>query len=692
MLPVIGVDQASCENCHRCISVCPVKYCIDGSGDTVRINHEICIGCGSCIDVCTHQARLILDDFEEFVSAVKERIPMVAVIAPSAEISFGKELLQFNGFLKSAGISAFFDVSFGAELTIESYLKHIQSQKPRTVISQPCPAIVSYIEQVRPELIPLLAPADSPMVHTIKMINRFYPKFKHHKKLVISPCIAKKREFAATGLGDYNVTFASMLDFIESKGIRLSNYEPVPFDEPVPERGVLFSSPGGLRETLRREAPVAASKTRKIEGRDQVYPYLDELAAENGLCELPAVIDCLNCFKGCNGGTGTRHRNAPLERMEKQVEKRAESQIHKHGKGTRKGKKKLRKLIEAHWEPGLYHRNYVNRKSGAMVIEPSSGERNEIYEMMLKREETHIYNCSACGYNSCKDMATAIFNGLNKPENCYHFQIAFINRVRERSSTSSAELHSKIAASLIKLENTGQTICDLMNSSYQQSAAIEESTASIIEMLSNLTAMGEMTKMQKSAVNQLIEDSKRGAATLNSTLSSIGRMIGEVEKINEMNETINSIARETNILAMNAAIEAAHSGEAGKGFAVVSDNIRNVAQSTGSHAEQIALELKKIMDEAEVTNDVSMETYNELESLLNRTGEMALGYQQLNISMDELTTGSHQIQTALNNIYSSSSRFHDFCEDLNLVFDDMRLTLNEIEVSSASNMKLLNSR
>ncbi len=63
--PVIKVDDDKCINCHQCISVCPIKYCLDGSGDVIKLNHELCIACGNCIDACTHDARKRLDDIDQ---------------------------------------------------------------------------------------------------------------------------------------------------------------------------------------------------------------------------------------------------------------------------------------------------------------------------------------------------------------------------------------------------------------------------------------------------------------------------------------------------------------------------------------------------------------------------------------------------------------------------------------------------
>ena len=109
---------------------------------------------------------------------------MVAVVAPAVASNFPNLYLNLNGWLKQMGVQATFDVSFGAELTVKSYLEHAKTD-PGTIIAQPCPAIVSYIEIYRPELLPYLAPADSPMLHTIKMIKTFYPQYAQHEVAVI---------------------------------------------------------------------------------------------------------------------------------------------------------------------------------------------------------------------------------------------------------------------------------------------------------------------------------------------------------------------------------------------------------------------------------------------------------------------------------------------------------------------------
>ncbi|MDR2109802.1 MAG: 4Fe-4S binding protein, partial [Spirochaetaceae bacterium] len=162
--PVIEVLKDKCINCHRCIMVCPAKMCNDGSGDIVDHHASLCIGCGECISACTHGARIGLDDFGAFMGDLKKGREIIAIVAPAVAASFEGKYLEVNGLLKSLGVKAVFDVSFGAELTIKSYLNYMKKKNPRTVIAQPCPTLVSFIEMYRPELIPYLAPADSPMM------------------------------------------------------------------------------------------------------------------------------------------------------------------------------------------------------------------------------------------------------------------------------------------------------------------------------------------------------------------------------------------------------------------------------------------------------------------------------------------------------------------------------------------------
>lgn len=422
---VVEVIKDDCVNCHACIAACPVKFCNDASGDTVEINADMCIGCGQCLKACTHNARRPVDDTVSFVEALARREPIIAIVAPAVAVSFPNEYLRLNGWLKARGVAAIFDVSFGAELTVKSYLEHIKNNKPDLVIAQPCPALVNYAEIYHPELIPSLAPADSPMLHTIKLIREYWPQFAGHKIAVLSPCIAKKREFAQTGLGDFNVTMSNLRAWFEQENIRLATFQEVDYDNPPAERAVLFSTPGGLLRTAERWNPDVQKVTRKIEGPHIIYEYLKELDSLRMEKKAPLLVDCLNCDLGCNGGTGTDNKHSTPDHVERLVEERNQKMQKRHhrwgpmsGYRTRKG---LEKLINKFWKPGLYSRSYENRTKSNTVRVPNESELQKIYLQMEKHDEKDLFNCNSCGYGKCEMMATAIYNNLNRVENCHHY-------------------------------------------------------------------------------------------------------------------------------------------------------------------------------------------------------------------------------------------------------------------------------
>lgn len=545
---IINVDADKCQNCHACISACPSKFCNDGSGDHVKINDDLCIGCGQCLSACTWGARTIVDDTEAFFNDLKRGVKMVAVVAPAVAASFPEHYLNLNGWLKNLGVKAIFDVSFGAELTIKSYLEHIQKNHPKTVIAQPCPAIVSYIELYRPELLEYLAPADSPMLHTIKMIKEFYPKYRDYKVAVISPCIAKKREFEETGYGDYNVTMINLKEHLNQNGIYLDHYAKEDYDNPPAERAVLFSTPGGLMETADRWAHGIRSSIRKIEGPNTIYEYLDHLDKDVSRMKAPLIVDCLNCEKGCNGGTGTDCREFSTDELESLINRRKESMQRKYLQDNNSDISQVEKdriiqgeiseLIEENWKPHLYDRDYVNRSNHKLVTNIPQRNLDEIYLAMHKEKQEDFKNCSSCGYGNCKDMAIAIYNGLNKPQNCHYYQ--------------QKELE--------------------INSEKRRQA---------------------MTEFQ-----QLIMDAFNSEKLLS--------------KFSPIVKAIETISFQTSILSINASIEAAHAGDAGAGFDIVAKEVKSLAGKSKEEAEKIyssLSELQKVLDSAVEQFEDKLQTF-----------------------------------------------------------------------------------
>ena len=522
---VIDINEEKCVCCNQCTRVCPVRFCNDGSKeDHIDLNFDQCIGCGACIRACTHGARMIIDDTDRFMADMQRGVKMIAIVAPAVAASFPNKYLHLNTWLKSLGIEAVFDVSFGAELTVKSYLEHIKKNNPKLVIAQPCPAIVTYIQIYHPELLPYLAPAQSPMLHTIQMIKEYYSEYRNHKIAVISPCVAKKREFEETRLGDYNVTMSKLDDYLNEHQIDLSGFKPSDYDNQPAERAVLFSTPGGLMQTAAREVPGIDENIRKIEGPG-VYHYIDRLHESLKSGTNPLLIDCLNCEFGCNGGPGTNRIHASQDEIEYHVNQRSKSLRKMYEQSDRNHPELLNKRLNDYWKPGIYDRRYANLAENNTIKQLTELQIQAIFANELEKKSEHdVLNCGACGYDSCTEMATALYNGLSRPELCF---------AKGRS---------------------------------------------------DLTEIAEKEKF----TNELFVALEGMVSNVHETASLMQLVNGGTKEISNMVVEIAKIARHTNLLALNASIEAARAGAHGKGFAVVAQEVRELSKSSNEAAERIA--------------------------------------------------------------------------------------------------------
>jgi len=692
---VIEVNEQRCVNCRKCISVCPVKFCNDCSKGYMQINYNLCIGCGSCIDVCSHSARIPIDDFNNFMNDIKQGVDIIAIVSPSAASNFPDKYLNLNGWLKSIGIKAIFDVSFGAELTIKSYIEHIKKNKPKAVISQPCPAIVTFIEIYKPELIEYLAPADSPMLHTIKMVKTFFSQYKDHKILVVSPCVAKRREFDATGFGNYNVIYRSIENYFKENNIDLRNFESIEFDNPPAERAVIFSTPGGLMKTAEREIPHISEKTRKIEGTEIIYPYLSKLPIMIKNNMNPLLIDCLSCEMGCNGGTGTLNRDKSPDEIEFYIEKRKNEMQKKYKSSTRKNPAKLKSVLNKYWKPTLYDRTYQDISENFNIKIPNDSELKNIYKSMHKYSDADIYNCSSCGYGTCEKMAIAVFNGLNIPTNCQFYNESVVKEEDARKnklSVSIAEAILEIDSKATFISNIAEKIFNLNNIIELQIKSVNNVYESVNKILNSIDEVAKITEQEKQYSTHIIKVTKLGERKVKTTNDIISNISKNVDDILNTIRIINEIASKTDLLSMNASIEAAHAGNSGKGFMVVAEEIRNLAESSTSNSNNISSSMKKMIDkinaalksssETERTySKITIDVKNVIKSLLkiiDGINELSKETKTTTTGINQLSDATEEVKKDLYKVKADYGKITEAIKNLKLITSQISEDINKI--------------
>jgi len=176
-----------------------------------------------------------------------------------------------------------------------------------------------------------------------------------------------------------------------------------------------------------------------------------------------------------------------------------------------------------------------------------------------------------------------------------------------------------------------------------QSRNVSQASSAIEEMVANINSVTNTLVNNAANVSTLKEASEVGKTGLQEVASDIQEIARESEGLLEINTVMENIASQTNLLSMNAAIEAAHAGESGKGFAVVADEIRKLAESSSEQSKTIGTVLKKI---AEAIKKITVSTDNVLKRFeAIDTGVRTVSDQEENIrnAMEEQGEGSKQI-------------------------------------------------
>jgi len=225
--------------------------------------------------------------------------------------------------------------------------------------------------------------------------------------------------------------------------------------------------------------------------------------------------------------------------------------------------------------------------------------------------------------------------------------IVYFRDLREEYRAKEAERNTQLRVTSL-MERLNEHI-------ESQAAAISESSASIEEMIANIQAVIRTLSDNSKNIKELQSASSVGHEDISDVVADIREISHESEALLEINAVMENIASQTNLLSMNAAIEAAHAGEYGKGFAVVAEEIRKLAESSSEQSSTIAVALKKIKDSIDKISDSTGKVLTRFQTIDSSVKTVVRQEGDILNAMTEQGNGSSQILKAISHVHQITS-------------------------------------
>ncbi|PIE98368.1 MAG: chemotaxis protein [Treponema sp.] len=200
------------------------------------------------------------------------------------------------------------------------------------------------------------------------------------------------------------------------------------------------------------------------------------------------------------------------------------------------------------------------------------------------------------------------------------------------------------------LDQIARNLNNLNSNIENQATSVTESVSTIEEMSASIQSVDKAVNENMRAINELQKASEEGNKALQNSTEVVKTVTENSDGLLEASSVIQNIASQTNLLAMNAAIEAAHAGDAGKGFAVVADEIRKLAEESSVQGKNITNVLKQLKSQIETLSTSSMSVEKQFSTIVKLLGLVQNRSTEIMNAMTEQSSGSAQVLNAVREI------------------------------------------
>ncbi|QEN04096.1 methyl-accepting chemotaxis protein [Thiospirochaeta perfilievii] len=235
-----------------------------------------------------------------------------------------------------------------------------------------------------------------------------------------------------------------------------------------------------------------------------------------------------------------------------------------------------------------------------------------------------------------------------------------INYNLDGVSKQITTLNSKLNNSANAVNDITTNINGMDDKIQEQASAIEESTAAVTQMVASLKSVADIVLKKGESTKRLVQTAEFGENKMDETSQSFKEgIVTKIDSISEMTGIISNIASQTNLLSMNAAIEASHAGDAGKGFAVVADEIRKLAELSSDNSLKISSVINEIISAIGITDTNINETTESFRLISSEVEGVNQALQEINSATQELFSGGEEILQSMSILRDSSIQLRD---------------------------------